>query len=131
VRHKSFGISATLLLVISAGLARSEDFIDSLACVPPLVDSPARCTFNIYGFVTDINGLPVSGVYVDDGGSTAISDFRGFYDLYQLQPGTVTLGYSYGNCGGNETVSSSIDSALLNGGKRHDIQLPCPRKEIP
>lgn len=96
-------------------------------CVPPLVESEARCTFDIYGYVTDINGRPYPNVHITDGTHTTYTDARGFYDLWEIQMGNYFLSFDSpipGCYTGTHQVTTTYRT-ILDGGTRHDAQLPC------
>lgn len=124
-RLLAVGVVAGAVVAPSLTAAVANDDPFSLVCVPPLVASPARCTLDIYGTVTDLSGAPMPGVLVNDGGKTAITDSNGFYDLHEIQFGTYSLSFSRSDCSGPTSSVTVTPMALVTGGVRHDKQLPC------
>lgn len=103
--------------------------LEEIVCIPPVVQSEARCTFNIYGYVTDKDRIPLAGVWVSDGDFNAVTNDQGFYDLWELQNGG-DFGLTFwlpGREGCHRTyrVNTQVQKALLEGGTRQDAQLPC------
>lgn len=123
-RRLLLGVAAT---IITGSIARAAPAGLDQPCVPPLVPSEASCTFDIYGYVTDANGEPFPGVHVSDGDRSTTSDSRGFYDLFELQMGTYFLTFAAptGACYSGTHVVVTTYRTLIEGGTRHDAQLPC------
>lgn len=98
-------------------------------CIPPVLamaPTSAQCTFDIWGYVFNADGQPVSGVIVSDGANHVVTDAAGFYDLYEFLPGGRNLNaYHPGSCDRSETVHVTFHGALLEGGFHQDFQLPC------
>ncbi|MGH2829298.1 MAG: exo-alpha-sialidase [Actinomycetota bacterium] len=97
-------------------------------CIRPIVASQARCTFDTIGVVRDSHGFVVAGAEVSDGTRRAITNRRGFFDLFRPLPSdhrlTVRLTRS---C--SRAVSVTVDTvqAISNGGIRRDVSVPCSR----
>lgn len=97
-------------------------------CVPTvLTSSPAACTFNIWGFVRDANGNPVAGATVSDGSKIVESRSDGFYDMYELGPGSYVIDASKTGAGCSVVIDAPVaaTSAIINGGAHYDLNLPC------
>ncbi|HEX9696611.1 MAG TPA: carboxypeptidase-like regulatory domain-containing protein [Actinomycetota bacterium] len=98
-----------------------------IVCIPSVVESPADCTFNIWGYVHDAAGKPAVDVSVTGGTRDTRTDSNGFYDLYELQFGAHDVSAFRGqNCTSPiGEVYVSPDRAILDGGTRQDLTLPC------
>lgn len=97
-------------------------------CVRPVVESPARCTFDVWGYVLDSEGLIVPAARVSYQDREATSDERGFYDLTLPAPGSYDLTVaSHPEC--HVTIRVDVDAytSVATGGTRRDLTLPCAR----
>lgn len=126
--HRLEPILIYLIAALTTGAVRADPIAD-IVCVPPVVASPARCTFDIFGYVTDADGIPLDGAWISDGFRNAVTDSQGFYDLWQLQPGaTTTIAVWHPRvqaCHRSYSVNRQVHNSFLNGGTRQDAELPC------
>lgn len=120
-------LPALLILTATVTPALGRAAAEPPVCVPNAVaGSPARCTFNVWGFVRDANGIPVRRATVRTGEQKVVTDNRGFFDLALGAPGTHQLSVTaLAGCKGGAHVTVDGVDALMNGGKRHDVKLPC------
>lgn len=120
-----FGAGAALVGPLATSGAASPP-----TCVHPVnSSSKAQCTFDVWGYVTYQNGSPVAGAdMTDHAGQNLSSDANGFYDFYELEPGTYYIEAHAPNqfgCYIQQFVDDNAAKALMNGGTRADLQLPC------
>lgn len=99
-------------------------------CIAPVPasGSPADCTFDIWGYVTDSKGDPIEGALIRDvhNGFETYSDANGFFDLYERSPGSYTISafvvFPGGTC--NRVLIKWVGpEALVFGGAREDFDL--------
>lgn len=97
------------------------------ACVKPVVETGASCTFNIWGHVQDPDGA-VQNAVVTDGSRKTQTDELGFFDLYVPAPGSYLL-WVESRPGCRVPVRVDIDpiAAVREGGVRRDVRLTCTR----
>lgn len=96
-------------------------------CVRPVVPTSASCTFNVWGHVSDPDGV-VHGASVRDGSRTVTTNERGFFDLYVPGPGSYLV-WIESRPGCKVPLRVDIDpvAAVREGGVRRDVRLPCTR----
>lgn len=110
--------------VSSAGMVPSAS--ESGACVPaPHATNPgARCIFDIWGTVTDANGVAFAGVAVTDGNEVVETNSSGYYDLWESGPSRYTVTASYPGCQDSSAqVDDSVQADLAGDGVRQNFVL--------
>ena len=124
------GSRAAQAVTPPAGSAVAKVGSNPPGCTAPLsAQSQAQCTFDIWGYVTYEDRSPAAGADLTDHvGSNASSAAGGFYDLYEMAPGTYEITAYAPNqpgCEVSRTVDDNAAAALMNGGTHVDLRLPC------
>jgi len=131
--HRKIALPTAIAISLIAALTPARAKAPSELCLPPnpASGSPARCTFDLWGYVTDIDGSPVEGARIRDdaSGRTVFSDSSGFYDLYEPKPDAYWIAAKYTFPDGRFCQRSSlawvgVEAAAL-GGQRWDWQIAC------